>query len=42
MTEALEDAGIDPDFTPTDRMPEAGLWAMVADFNEQNGVSNDE
>lgn len=42
MIEALEDAGVDPFHTPTDRIPEQGLWALAQSFNEQNGETYDE
>ena len=33
MDEALESAGIDPRFTPTDRLPEHAQWALVDHFH---------
>lgn len=38
MREALEEAGVDPDFTPVDRLPTHGAWAIAehfADLNEE-------
>lgn len=29
MTETLEGAGVDPDRTPVDRLPEAAQWALA-------------
>lgn len=42
MTEDLEASGIDPDATPTDRLPEVSAWALVAYYNDMNEVNNDE
>lgn len=41
IDDAMEDAGVDPDFTPTDRVPEQGLWAIRQSYMEQNGESDD-
>lgn len=42
MTEALIEAGVDPDYTPVDRLPIEGSWALVRQFNEDNGIDNEE
>lgn len=37
MTEELLQAGVDPDHTPVDQLPEHAAWALVDYFNEMNG-----
>lgn len=42
MTEVLEEAGIDSDTTPTDRLPEHAAWALAGYFiTEQGGDPNE-
>jgi hypothetical protein len=39
VTEELLEAGVDPDHTPVDRLPDYAAWALVSYFHELNGES---
>lgn len=42
MDEALEEVGVDPNYTPVDRLPDHGAWAILEGWAAQNGESYDD
>lgn len=42
MTDTLYEAGVDPDHTPVDHLPEHAAWALVGLFDDMNEEGEDE